>query len=151
MKRPSLKQALLVAAPLLLITGTSAALLSPNDPKPQSKVEAVADPVDQTSAEDQNNTPELEGASPSSEQTTPTTSTPSTGSPASTPSGGATQTEPAPAPAPVTLVSERFEYRINGNNEDGYCIKSYSDGSTTEKWVGSRPYPQGKVKVDLTC
>lgn len=156
MKKPGLKQALLIGLPLLVLTGTgTAALVGNTDSSTKSSVETVSDPVDPVKTQDQAGTPQIEGAAPVvSPQTSQTTGdSPSSSVVGSSPTSSNTSPAPAPSqePSTPTMVSERFEYRINGNQEEGYCIKSWSDGSTTEKFVGSRPYPAGRVQVHMSC
>lgn len=63
------------------------------------------------------------------------------------------QTIAAPITPPVTVLTERLYYVLSDtkpNQSDAWCDKTYSDGTTSHKYEGSRPTDQ-KIVVTLEC
>lgn len=86
------------------------------------------------------------------EPTTTTTDTTSSTAPTSSSTTSTTTTsDPAPAPAPTpTVVHEDLRYVDSPdkpNYQDAYCTYTFSDGSTQERWAGTRPTPGSQPGV----
>lgn len=63
-------------------------------------------------------------------------------------------TEPGNTPAPLTVTNEQISYSPNPDKPgilDGYCTYTFSDGSTQQRYVGSKPEDTSHNKISLGC
>lgn len=146
-----------------LVAGTHHSPAQHNDATSPT-VTAQVDPVPASSTPAQ---PDASASpAPATTASTPSTSAPTstTSAPASTAPVAPTDSAPTPAvvstpaPAPVTpqptVTGEREYYQdstTQANTQDAFCIYSFTDGTSTDKYVGSRPTPaphQPDLSVD---